>query len=81
MHRESIWLYPIGSLLILIGFSLMMYGLFSSGAPPFSDTLNIGLLNDKSNLTLIGGFAFLGGLVCLALESAVRRLIDAVRHR
>jgi hypothetical protein len=59
----------------------MTYGVFSSGAPQFSDTLNIGLLNDKTNLVLAGGFAFLSGVLCIGLESVARRVIDALRGR
>jgi hypothetical protein len=55
----------------------MMYGIFSSGAPSYSDTLNIGLLNDKTNLVTAGGFLFVSGVSCVALESVARRLIAA----
>lgn len=68
------WLNPVGIGLLLFGSIVTLYGLFSSGAPADSDTLNIGLLNDKTNLVLTGGFMFSAGLLCMALENVARRL-------
>jgi hypothetical protein len=81
MHKESIWLYPIGGFLAVLGLAIMVYGVFSSGAPELSDTLNLGLLNDKTNLTIAGGFCFGTGLLCVALESVARRLLNALSGR
>lgn len=74
MHREADWLTPTGGLLIAVGLILAGYGLLSSGAPAYSDTLNLGLLNDKSNFVILGGFAFTSGSVFLAVAALIDRI-------
>jgi hypothetical protein len=64
----------MGVVLAVIGALLMALGYFQSGAPGFSDTLNIGLLNDKSNLIAVGGYVFVGGIVLHAKEAIVEAL-------
>ncbi|MGV7120940.1 hypothetical protein [Sphingopyxis sp. 550A] len=59
----------MGIILAVIGAVLMAVGFFQSGAPTYSDTLNIGLLNDKSNLIAVGGYIFVGGMVLHAKEA------------
>ena len=78
MQRQSVWLYPVGGGLIVLGLLMILFGIFSRGAPEYSETLNIGLLNDKTNITIAGGFAFTSGIICLAVESLARRLINAL---
>ena len=78
MRIENDWLYTFGALLVVLGAGAMTYGLFSSGAAPYSETLNLGLLNDKTNLTIAGGFAFTSGLLIAAIESMARRIVRAM---
>ena len=61
----------IGYLLGVVGALLMAYGIGSSGAAEYSDTLNIGLLNDKSNLVMAGGFLAVCGTILIAAASIV----------
>jgi hypothetical protein len=74
-QAPSNWLKPIGSALVGLGVFVTAFGFLSSGAPSYSDTLNIGLLNDKTNLVLIGGFMFVSGIICLAVETAILRVL------
>ena len=60
-----------GSVLLVAGFVGIVYGFNMSGAAPDSETLNIGLLNDKQNVVLASGFASVVGAVFTAAE--VRR--------
>lgn len=53
----------IGVTLLGFGVIVLLAGLLKSGAAEYSDTLNIGLLNDKTNLTLAGGFAAVVGAI------------------
>lgn len=63
-----------GLSLMIVGISLAAYGLLSSGAPEHSSTLNVGLLNDKSNYVAIGGFSFTGGAIFFAAGAIIRHL-------
>ncbi|WP_257550281.1 hypothetical protein [Sphingopyxis sp. DBS4] len=67
----------MGIILAVIGAVLMAIGFFQSGAPTYSDTLNIGLLNDKSNLIAVGGYLFVGGMVLHAKEAILAVLAPA----
>jgi hypothetical protein len=72
-----------GSILLILGFSLVAYGLAMSGAPQYSDTLNIGLLNDKSNIVNIGGFCFVSGIILFAAETireTIERNLNKLTH-
>jgi hypothetical protein len=68
------WFTPVGWGMIGIGLIAVLYGLFASGAPEFSETLNIGLLNDKTNLVIAGGLAFTSGFVLVAAEAIIEQL-------
>ena len=71
-------MFIVGWGLIIVGGALMAFGILSSGAPSYSETLNLGLLNDKTNLVIGGGFLFTSGVVCAALESTIRRLGEVI---
>lgn len=60
-----------GWMLTIAGLLGMWFGYASSGAASYSDTLNIGMLNDKSNAVIIGGFVWLAGVVLLAAAEVV----------
>jgi len=64
-----------GIILGLVGCLIMLIGYGMSGAAEYSDTLNIGLLNDKSNAVVAGGFVALSGAVIFSAS----QIIDAVR--
>ena len=49
--------------LLALGAAIMLFGLLKSGAAEYSDTLNIGLLNDKTNLVMFGGFTSVVGAI------------------
>jgi hypothetical protein len=63
---------------MLLGIGMMVYGLFSSGAPSDSETLNLGLLNDKTNLVSAGGFLFTSGAIFAAASAILTKLQDAL---
>jgi hypothetical protein len=71
----------VGLALVCFGLLVTAFGFFSSAAPSYSDTLNIGLLNDKTNTVLVGGFMFSSGIVCLAVGSALRQILAAAEAR
>ena len=75
------WLSPVGCALIIIGLLMVLYGLFASGAPQYSETLNIGLLNDKTNMVIAGGFSFTSGTTLLALAEVMTRMSLALGKR
>lgn len=56
----------IGLCVLTVGALIVLLGLFKSGAAEYSDTLNMGLLNDKTNLTLTGGFTSVVGAIFAA---------------
>jgi hypothetical protein len=68
------WLNPVGGILACLGLLMLAYGLFASGAPEDSETLNLGLLNDKTNMVLAGGFAFASGSVFLAAAAVINEV-------
>jgi hypothetical protein len=53
---------------------MVLYGLFASGAAEYSETLNIGLLNDKTNMVTAGGFSFTSGSIFLAARAILDRI-------
>lgn len=57
-----------------VGSLMVLYGLFASGAPQYSETLNIGLLNDKTNMVIAGGFVFSSGSIFLGISTILARL-------
>ena len=61
----------MGIILSVLGAVLMAFAYFQSGAPTYSDTLNIGLLNAKSNLIAVGGYLFVGGMVLHAKDAII----------
>jgi hypothetical protein len=71
-------LYLFGFLLLLLGTVLMLSGFLMSGAPEYSETLNIGLLNTKTNLVIAGGFVGLSGGMFVAAEYLVQRLSSGI---
>jgi hypothetical protein len=80
MQDHSVgWLSPIGWVLVIIGLLMVLYGLFASGAPQYSETLNIGLLNDKTNMVIAGGFSFTSGSILLAVGAILKEVGDARR--
>jgi hypothetical protein len=74
VESESGWLTPAGWTLVVLGVLMVIYGLFASGAPQYSETLNIGLLNDKTNMVIAGGFAFTSGSTFLGIGAVLTRL-------
>jgi len=59
----------LGVLIVLLGYGM-------SGAAEYSDTLNMGLLNDKTNMVLAGGFMAVSGAILFAASqviAAIRR--------
>jgi hypothetical protein len=64
-----------GWALLAIGMAAAVFGFFKSGAAEYSETLNIGLLTDKTNMVLAGGFMATIGAIFYAthvIASAVR---------
>lgn len=59
-----------GVILVVLGILAMGYGLFSTGAPPESETLNLGLLVEKIVFALIGSAFFSVGSLALLLPNA-----------
>lgn len=51
-------------ILVGLGMILMAYGVLSAGAPEGAKTLNLGLLVDKINITLVGCAVFVSGVMC-----------------
>jgi hypothetical protein len=79
MHRQGSSPFgPFGAILMLLGIGMMLYGLLSSGAPTDSETLNLGLLDDKSNTVSAGGFLFTSGAVFVAASAIIGALRDAL---
>jgi hypothetical protein len=64
----------IGLGVLAIGVLIVLVALTKSGAAEYSDTLNIGLLNDKTNMTLAGGFTGVVGAIFAATGAVVERL-------
>ena len=64
----------IGFLFILIGSVVIWLGISMSGAASYSDTLNIGLLNSKSNTVICGCFLFLSGIVLMVGDRIINEL-------
>lgn len=64
----------IGLGLLAVGTLIMLFGLVKSGAAEYSDTLNVGLLTEKTNLVLVGGFAQVIGAIFQATSSIMERL-------
>lgn len=64
----------IGYCLLFLGAMVLLGGLMKSGAPEYSDTLNIGLLNDKTNLVLAGGFLSVCGAIFASSGMVIQRL-------
>lgn len=63
-----------GWLGLVIGVILMALGFFMSGAAGYSGTLNIGLLNDKTNLVMIGGFITVSGTICVVVSELFEKM-------
>lgn len=74
-NQSAGWLSPVGWVLISIGLLMVLYGLFASGAPEHSETLNIGLLNDKTNMVIAGGFSFTSGSIFLAIRAILNEMV------
>lgn len=64
----------LGFVLALAGIALTASGFFMSGAPGYSTTLNLGLLNDKLILAIAGAALFLGGLVLIVSGTVLKHL-------
>ena len=60
-----------------LGVVLVLAGLMMQTTAEYSDTLNIGLLNDQTNRVLMGGFSFVGGIVLIAAAS----ICEAIKKR
>ncbi|WP_148649442.1 hypothetical protein [Novosphingobium barchaimii] len=54
------------------GFVVEVYALLKSGAAEYSETLNIGLLNDKTNLMMMGGSLAIVGAIFIAVGALLR---------
>lgn len=67
MKVIGIALSVLGCLIILIG-----YGMTTTAE--YSNTLNIGLLNDKSNTVVTGGFVALSGAVLFSASQIIEAL-------
>lgn len=74
------WLI-LGAAFVCIGLTVIFYGLTASGAPEGSDTLNIGLLNDKTNAVLAGGFCFTSGAIFLAGGAILKKLSQSIKSK
>lgn len=66
-----------GALMMVCGFALGLLGLFLPGAPGYSDNLNLGLLNGKTNYTVAGAALFVGG----AVLAAAGEILGEIRER
>lgn len=65
----------MGTIMAIIGLILAGYALFGfEVTAPYSDTLNIGLLNVQLMLTIIGCAFFLAGTITYAVGGIIRRL-------
>ena len=64
-----------GWTLLVLGMCIQFFGFTKrTTANEYSDTLNIGLLNDQNNLIIFGGFWFVSGIVLIAAS----RIADAI---
>lgn len=70
----------IGLCVLAIGVVILLFGVLKSGAAEYSNTLNIGLLNDKTNLTLAGGFTAIIGAIFAAAGTVLEQLQAASSH-
>jgi hypothetical protein len=61
-------------MLMVLGLLMVLYGLFSSGAPAYSETLNLGLLNDKTNTVIAGSSVFTSGSIFLGFGALIAHL-------
>lgn len=59
---------------LIIGILLMSWGFFMESTVGYSGTLNIGLLNDKSNLVMIGGFLTVSGTICIVVSELIEKM-------
>lgn len=75
------WAMVFGIVLTVIGVILMLIGYAKEGAPAYSDMLNIGLLNDKSNLVAIGGTLTLAGVLFMCTAILAGRIRKALSDR
>lgn len=64
----------VGYVLLAIGGVILIAGLAMSGAAEYSDTLNVGLLNTKTNLVLAGGFTAVVGAVFTAVAFVLQAI-------
>ena len=64
-----------GWILTVIGVLIAGYALFGYEATaPYSDTLNIGLLNEQLILAISGWALFIAGIILIGISGIVRRL-------
>lgn len=65
----------MGAIMAIIGLLVAGYALFGyEVTAPYSDTLNIGLLNEQLMLSIIGCTLFLAGTITFAVGGIIRRL-------
>ena len=65
----------MGAVMTTVGLLLTGYALFGyDPVAPYSDTLNIGLLNDQLMLTIVGCAFFLAGTISIGIGGIIKRL-------
>lgn len=75
-NEKLAWILYTGIGLVIIGVLALLIGFGMSGSAEYSDTLNIGLLNDKSNLIMTGGFMSVCGVVFIATDMIIFALLQ-----